>query len=297
VPVSAALREAAAMLAATSATARLDAEVLMAHALGISRSELLLRHMDDPVPDGFAALVERRIAHEPIAYITGTQEFYGLEFAVTPDVLIPRADSETMIEAAKAAFASHSPGRILDLGTGSGALLIVALTLWPKAEGIGIDHSLPALIVAMRNAQLHANTSQGFVGDGPIEPNPYRQDRGLARFVQRDWTEPGWAADLGQFDLILANPPYVEEDADLDPGVRDYEPAGALFAGPEGLGAYRVLVPQMPELLRPGGAAFVEIGASQAGLVSEIAAEAGLAAQLHRDLGDRPRVLQLTASR
>ena len=272
--IAAALREAAERLAATSDTARLDAEVLMAHALGVTRSALLLRHMRDGAPAGFAALVERRLGHEPVAYITGTQEFFGLSLAVSPDVLIPRGDSEVLVEAALAA----RPGalRLLDCGTGSGALLLAALAQLPGASGLGIDRSEAALAVARGNAR-----GLGLETRAVLE--------------QRDWTQPGWAQGLGPFDLILANPPYVEEAADLAPSVRGHEPAGALFAGPDGLDDYRVLVPQLPGLLAEGGAALVEIGHRQAEAVAAIARESGLAVRLHHDLGGRPRVLEMAA--
>lgn len=293
VPVAEALREAARRLAPASDTARLDAELLMAHALGVSRSDLLLRHMRDDVPAGFAALVERRAGHEPVAYVVGRQEFYGLELRVAPGVLIPRADSEILIEAAREIFADRAPERILDLGTGSGALLLAALSVWPMAEGLGLDSSLQALLVAIRNAQVHANTSVGLGSDGPTNLPPAKPDRGFARFVQRDWTRAGWADGLGTFDLILANPPYVEDAAVLAPDVRDYEPAGALFAGADGLDAYRTLIPQLPGLLAPGGVAVVEIGAAQDAAVAAIAAAAGFTATLRRDLAQRPRALVL----
>lgn len=270
--IAAALRAAADRLATGSDTARLDAEVLMAHALGVSRSDVLLRHMRDPVPAGFAALVERRASHEPVAYITGHQEFFGLRFAVSPAVLIPRGDSEVLVETALAA--RPDARRVLDCGTGSGALLLAALAQLPAATGVGIDRSDAALAVARRNA-----AALGLA------------DRAELRVA--DWTQSHWADDLGQFDLILANPPYVEDAADLAAAVRDYEPAGALFAGPDGLDDYRVLVPQLPALLAPGGTACVEIGHRQAETVGAIAAAAGLAATLHRDLGGRPRVLEL----
>ncbi len=272
---SLALREAAQSLAATSDTPRLDAEVLMAHAMGVSRSDLLLRHTGDAVPASFAALVERRARHEPVAYITGQQEFFGLRLAVTPDVLIPRGDSEVLVEQALAARPDAQ--RVLDCGTGSGVLLLAVLAGLPKARGIGIDISATALKVAQGNAR-----QLGI-------------DR--ARFLERNWHEAGWAGDLGHFDLILANPPYVETIADLAPSVRNYEPAQALFAGPEGLDDYRVLIPQLPELLSQNGIAFVEIGANHADSVTAIAMASGLSARLHKDLGGRPRVLELAASR
>ncbi|EIZ77697.1 HemK family modification methylase [Novosphingobium sp. Rr 2-17] len=269
--VAEAIRDAAQTLAATSDTARLDAEVLMAHALGATRSELLLRHMRENEPSGFAALVERRLGHEPVAYITGEAEFYGLALEVSPAVLIPRGDSETLIEAARVAFTGRSPARVLDLGTGSGALLIAALSLWGEAEGVGIDRSEQSLLVAARNAAAHT-------------------DNGVA-FLQRDWTVPNWSDGLGRFDLILANPPYVEDDAALDASVRAFEPAGALFAGPDGLDDYRVLVPQLVGLLAPGGRALVEIGHTQAKAVIALGTEVGLSTQLHLDLASRARAI------
>lgn len=270
--VSEAIRAAAAQLASSSDTARLDAELLMAHALGTGRSDLLLHRMRDPEPGTFAALVKRRLTHEPIAYITGTSEFYGRAFIVTPAVLIPRADSETLIEAALAT--TPAPRRVLDCGTGSGALLLSVLAERTGAQGVGIDRSLDALQVAAANAA--------------------RLDlAGRSQMLIADWTQADWADALGQFDLILANPPYVEAGAELAPSVRHHEPAGALFAGLDGLDDYRVLIPQLPGLLAPGGTALVEIGASQAEAVGQIAADAGFQYRLHHDLAGRPRVLEL----
>ncbi len=270
--VAEAIRAATQLLGDKTDTARLDAELLMAEALKVTRSELFLRRMGDPAPAAFAALVARRAAHEPVAYIRGYQEFFGLPFQVSPAVLIPRGDSETLVEAALAA--RPKARRVLDCGTGSGALLIAVLNDLTQAEGVGIDRSPAALAIAAGNAaRLGLN--------------------GRTRFVEADWHAPGWADGLGQFDLILVNPPYVEDDAPLDPTVRAHEPAEALFAGPDGLDDYRVLIPQLPALLTPGGAALVEIGASQADAVTAIAAASGLTARLHRDLGGRPRVLEL----
>ena len=274
--VAQAIREAAAALAQTSDTARLDAEVLMAHALGCSRTDLLLRHMQADAPEGFAALIERRLAHEPVAYIVGSQEFYGLDLAVSPAVLIPRGDSETLIDAARERLASHPPQRILDLGTGSGALLLAALSIWPEAEGIGIDRSPEALAIAAANGARHA-------------PN--------ARFLQADWSQSGWNDGLGAFDLILANPPYVEDAADLAPSVRAHEPAGALFAGPDGLDDYRLLIPQLPGLLADCGIAMVEIGWTQAEPVIALATASNCAAILHHDLAGRSRAIEMAKNR
>ena len=268
-----ALRRAAARLAAMSDTARLDAELLMAHALGCTRTDLLLRHMAASVPEGFAALVERRAGHEPVAYITGSAAFYGLELEVSPAVLIPRGDSETLIDAARAAFAGRpAPARILDLGTGSGALLLAALSLWPDAEGIGLERSPAAIGVARANGARLAPA---------------------ARFIEGDWTMPGWAAGIGRFDLVLSNPPYVETGAELERSVRGFEPAEALFAGPDGLDDYRRLIPQVPGLLAENGIAVIEIGWTQGAAVAELARACGMAPRIHRDLGGRERAVEM----
>lgn len=272
--IAQALREAALVLAPTSDTARLDAEVLMAHALGVSRSDLLLRHMRDDAPASFAALLARRMACEPVAYICGRQEFYGRDFIVNHEVLIPRGDSETIVEAALAATGSQ-PSRVLDCGAGTGALLLTVLAECPAAQGIGIDRSPGAVAVASQNAALLG-----------------LQDR--ARILHRDWHEAGWSDDLGKFDLILANPPYVEDDADLDASVRHFEPARALFAGAEGLDDYQVLIPQLPGLLAKNGIIVLEIGATQAEKVSQIAGKSGFRVKIQNDLASRPRALVLT---
>lgn len=273
--ISEALRAAALRLKPSSDTARLDAEILMAHALRVSRSDLLLRHMDGDVPAAFADLLARRKRAEPVAYITGTQEFYGREFTVTNEVLIPRGDSETIVDAALAA--SAGPTHVLDCGVGSGALLLSVLAERPDAQGIGIDRSLGAMAIASQNVAL--------LGLG---------DR--ARILHRDWHDADWADELGQFDLILANPPYVEADAELAPCVREYEPGGALFAGSEGLDDYRVLIPQLRGLLAADGVVVLEIGAAQEDSVMALARENGFDATCHHDLAGRPRALVLRLS-
>lgn len=267
-----ALREAADRLEPVSDTARLDAELLMAEAVGVSRSELLLRHMQAQVPKGFEALLARRERHEPVAYILGRKEFYGREFLVADGVLIPRMDSETTVAAALSAV--PAPRRVLDCGVGSGALLLTVLAEAPDAQGIGIDRADQPLEIAPANAARLGLTER-------------------VQVLRGDWNEPGWADALGQFDLILANPPYVEEDAPIAPAVREWEPAGALFAGPQGLDDYRVLIPQLPHLLTKNGVVVLEIGATQADQVAGIAEQAGFASELRRDLGGRPRALVL----
>jgi release factor glutamine methyltransferase len=263
-----ALAAATAQFAAVSDTPRLDAELLMAHALGVSRDDLLLRHLDAPAPGAFVALVARRRAHEPVAYITGTRAFWTIELAVGPGALVPRADSETLIEAAVDHFADRAPATILDLGTGPGTLLLAALDQWPQAAGIGVDRSPQALAMARGNA-----ARLGLAG--------------RARFVEGDWA----AGIDGRFDLVLANPPYVGTAEPLPREVRDHEPAAALYAGADGLDAYRAIVPDLPRLLAPGGAAVLEIGHTQAEAVGALVAAAGLGWRLRNDLAGRPRVV------
>jgi len=270
--VGEAIRTAAGRLAASSDTARLDAELLMAHALGMSRSDMLLKAMQGPAPESFAALVERRAGQEPVAYITGEAEFYGLTLRVTSDTLIPRGDSETLVEAALERVGGT--GRALDLGTGTGALLLAVLAGREGWEGVGIDASPGAIAVARANAETLGLADR-------------------SAWHLRNWREAGWGDDLGTFDLILCNPPYVEEDAALDPQVRDFEPATALFAGPEGLDDYRILIPQLRALMNRGALAILEIGANQAEAVATLARHAGFTSELRRDLAGRARALLL----
>jgi len=259
-------------LAAISDTPRLDAELLMAHALGIPRDKLLMWGMERAVPPEFAPLLARRMCHEPVAYIIGTKAFWSIDLAVTPDVLIPRPDSETLIAAAVAHFGSAGPRTVLDLGTGSGALLLAALAEWPRTKGMGIDASPAALAVAHNNAD-HLGLS----------------DR--ARFQLGDW---GIGLDE-RFDLILCNPPYIEANAALAPNVTDYEPHSALFAGADGLDDYRRLLPQLHSLLVQGGIACLEIGHRQREAVTALGLAEGFTVACHQDLGGRDRCLVLSA--
>jgi len=243
----------------------------MAHAHGVSREALLLRHLDDPVPSAFADLVERRARHEPVAYITGTRAFWTIDLQVGPGVLVPRADSETLIEAAVEHFADRAPAAILDLGTGPGTLLLAALDQWPRAKGLGIDQS--------EDAARYFAVNVAALGMG---------DR--VRFQRGDWAE---GLD-GRFDLILANPPYIATADPLPPEVSDYEPVAALFAGPDGLDAYRILAPQVARLLASGGVACIEVGAAQGEAAAALFRNEGLGIVLKQDLAGRDRCCIVT---
>lgn len=269
----AAITAAAARLAATSDTPRLDAELLMAHAMGCTREALLLARLGDPAPPGFAGLVDRRAALEPVAYITGTRAFWTIELGVGPGALVPRADSETLIEAAVTHFGAAGPRRILDLGTGPGTLLLAALAEWPGASGLGIDRSPVALDYARANAAR------------------------LGLGARAAFAEGDWAAGIAErFDLVLANPPYIATDEPIGAEVRAHEPASALFAGADGLDDYRRIVPALPALIAPGGCAVLEIGWTQADAVCALAREQQLVPTVYKDLGARPRAVHLTSA-
>lgn len=268
-----ALSRATEQLGRTSDTPRLDAELLMAAALGIGRDRLILDSPRGEAPADFYGFVERRRAGEPVAYITGQRAFWTIDLEVGPGALVPRPDSETLIAAAVEHFSGTAgPNRILDLGTGPGTLLLAALDEWAGATGVGIDASDVALDYARRNAARLGV-----------------QDR--AEFRIGDWAK---GVDE-RFDLILCNPPYVAEGAPVGPGVAAYEPAEALFAGPEGLDEYRRLAPEIGRLLAPGGLAAIEIGYDQADSATELFEKHGLHPTLARDLGGRPRALLIKA--
>lgn len=271
ISIAEALRGAAARLAGASDTPRLDAELLMAHALGAAREDVLLGRAGSSAPARFEPLVARRLAGEPLAYITGTRDFWTITLKVAPGVLIPRPDSETLIEAAVDHFGSAGPRWILDLGTGPGTLLLAALDQWPGATGLGVDASDAALGIARANADR-----LGFA------------DR--AAFARGDWA----AGIAGPFDLILCNPPYIATSETLPRDVRDHEPHEALFAGPDGLSDYRILARQIPPLIAPGGLAAIEIGATQRTDIEELFADSGCVIACRRDLGGRDRAILLT---
>jgi len=270
--IARALADASRQLEKTSDTARLDAELLMAEALHIDRDKLILSPPNRDVPDRFWQMLERRKAGEPVAYITGRRAFWNIELHVGPGVLVPRPDSEVLIASAIEHFEGTSgPQRILDLGTGPGTLLLAALDVWPEATGLGVDVSRRTMSYAAANA------------------------RRLGFEARVKLKEGDWAKGIKEtFDLILCNPPYVPEDAELGAGVREFEPDEALFAGKEGLDAYRALAPQLPRLLNKEGLAAIEIGHDQGEAVTALLARDGLNAEVAQDLGGRDRALLLT---
>lgn len=245
--------------------AALDARLLIQHALGVCRDELLTAGERVVSTDELAAtmaLIERRVAREPVSRIIGRREFWSLDLAISPDTLDPRPDSETLVEAVLDALDTarrETALRVLDLGTGSGCLLLALLSELPQATGIGLDISAGAVAVARRNAQhLHLHARGQFVtGDWSV---------GLDRLFQGL-----------HFDIIVANPPYIaaHDLADLMPEVVAFDPLTALDGGEDGLDAYRALVPQLPSRLTQNGVVALEVGMGQAPDVSGLLVEAG----------------------
>lgn len=224
----------------------------------------------------FEAFIVRRAAREPFAYIIGRREFWSLDFEVTRDVLIPRPDSETLVETALKAFGKTPPRSIVDLGTGSGCLIVSLLTEWPGARGLAVDLSPAALDVARRNAARHG------VAD--------RLD-----FACTDYA----TLDAGPFELVMSNPPYIPaaEIGALAPDVAGFEPHLALDGGADGLEAYRAIARILPRLLAPGGRAMLEIGWNQAIAVTEILQKQGLPVlRVVKDLGGNDRVVVASAA-
>ena len=276
------LRAASEQLAAAGIdTARLDAEVLLGHALGQSRAGLYARLTDevgDEAAARFAALLDRRARREPVAYLTGEQEFWSLAFTVTPDVLIPRPETELIVSSAmpwRAALPrgqaprERRPPGVLDVGTGSGCIAVALARELPDADITAVDVSPAALAVARRNAERHGVADR-------------------IAFVESD-VYAGLPADA-TFDLIVSNPPYLAPDDHRSPEL-DFEPRAALDAGADGLDVIRRLLAGASARLRPEGLLLVEIGAGQADAVLALAAAAGLPARVEPDLAGIPRLL------
>lgn len=257
---------------------RREARLLLAHALGLEPAGLLSLGAQDMVEAGpFAVLVRRRAERVPLAYLTGRQGFWTLDLLVSADTLIPRADSETLIEALLQAQPDRSPPyRMLDLGTGTGCLLLAALSEYPAAWGLGIDLSPGAAALAASNA----------VACG--------LDRRSAMLCG-DWDASLPDSDPG-FDVVLSNPPYIRchDIATLMPEVAAHEPARALDGGPDGLDAYRALMPVLERRLAPGGLALLEAGIGQADAIAGLGAAQGLVSGgTRRDLGGVERAVML----
>ncbi len=247
-----------------------DARLLLAHALGISADRLTLA-LHDPLPEDaaerFAAAIAARARRQPVSQITGYREFYGRSFRVTPDVLDPRPETETLVAAAL----EEEFHTVLDLGTGSGAILL-SLLAETAAEGLGVDVSPPALEIARDNARRLGLD-------------------GRARFALSDW----WTQVEGRFDLVVSNPPYITdaEMAALSPEVREWEPHLALTPGGDGLDAYRRITASVGDHLAPSGRLMVEIGYIQGAAVAGLMQDAGLVqVQVLRDLDGRDRVVK-----
>jgi release factor glutamine methyltransferase len=263
---------------AGNCTPALDARVIVAHALGVDPNALPLldeREVSPEIEMRTLALADRRIAGEPIARIVGEKEFWGLTFRLSPETLVPRPDTETVVAAALGSL-DRAGGRgrplaILDIGTGSGAILIALLSELPLARGVGTDVAFGALVTARENA--------GRLGVGR-----------RADFVLADW-----AAGLGaRFDLVVANPPYItlQEIDDLPLEVRAHDPHLSLDGGKDGFSAYRAVIADLPRLLKPQGRAYVEAGMGQADAIVALGRPQEMAAITHRDLAGIERVVE-----
>ena len=238
------LQAARVRLTSTSQYPRRDAELILAHVLGCDQTALLThpeRLLSPVEADQFESLLKRRLASEPVQYLTGAQEFFGLLFEVTPDVLIPRPETEHLVEAVLERFDPEANLRIVDVGTGSGAIAVALAHALPQSRVTALDLYPAALEVARRNAQRH----------GVIDRVTLRQSDLLA------------AASAAEFDVVVSNPPYIADGEKLEPQVANYEPRFALYAGPTGLEAYERLIPQACKVLKPRGWLIMEIGYGQ----------------------------------
>ena len=263
--------------AAGVAEPRRDARLLLADLLACDVSTIIAwpeRRLAREVAAAFEARVRRRAAREPVSRIVGRREFWSLTFLVSPDTLDPRPDSEVLVAALlEEVLDRQAPLRLLDLGTGSGCLLLALLSELPKAKGLGIDCSAAALETAQKNAER-----LGF--------------EARAEFRLGNWGE----GLTERFDLLVCNPPYVpeEEIAELEPEVARWEPRRALTGGADGLEAYRILLPQLEHLLERGGRAIFEHGLGQAEAIEDLLPEDTWSKRRSRDLAGHDRALMLT---
>lgn len=256
---------------------QLVARTFIKEATGLSDADFIAEP-DHPVTPEQQAQIEsfvaRRLAGEPVSRILGEREFWGLSFKVTPDVLDPRPDTETLVEAALDRFKDNPPTRILDLGTGSGCILIALLHEWSDAQGVAVDISDKALTVARENAERNGVADR-------------------ITFIQSNWGD----SVSGTFDLIVSNPPYIanHEIPNLAVEVRNHDPILALVAEEEGLRAYRDILSQIKNLLKPGGRVFFEVGHTQAGQVARLSEDVGATlSRIVPDLVGIPRVVEIS---
>ena len=252
----------------------IDARLLVEAGAGVSRLDIVTeprRELTDEQVANAQALADRRVAREPVAHIIGTRHFWKQELRVSPDVLVPRPETELLVEIALNALPFAEPGRVLDLGVGSGAVLFAILADRPLVTGLGVDLSVEAIEVAKANAAM----------------------LGLGQRVEFQQAE--WAASVrGHFDIVVSNPPYIPtaDIGGLEPEVARYEPRLALDGGADGFDAYRIIIPSLPRLLRPGGTFALEVGQGQADTVAAMASAAGLdAVTLKADLSGVQRVV------
>ena len=263
--------------AAAIESPRIEARLLLAHAMDTTTETLLRDPRAEVPPDAvarFRAAMAQRLAHMPMAQITGRAGFWTLDLKVSAETLIPRPDSEALIEAVLAS--GIRPRRILDLGTGTGCLLLAALSEFPESHGIGVDLVPGAAALARSNAARNGLAAR-------------------ASFLVGNWAD----SLAGRFDLILSNPPYIRASAiaALMPEVALHEPASALDGGPDGLDAYRAILTDLSRVLVEGGLAVLELGQGQAGAVSALARAQGLSiAGVRADLGGIPRAMILELS-
>jgi release factor glutamine methyltransferase len=266
------LQSARTRLASTSQYPRRDAELLLAHVLGCDPTALLThpeRILSTRQAEQFETLLKRRLASEPVQYLTGEQEFFGLLFEVSPDVLIPRPETEHLVEAVLERFDHDANPRIVDVGTGSGAIAVAIAHALPRSAVTAVDFYPKALEVARRNADRHGVSDR-------------------ITFLQSDLLT---AVETAEFDVVASNPPYIANEEKLEPQVADYEPRSALYAGPTGLEVYERLIPQARAVLRPRGYVIMEIGHGQRSAL-EALLEGWSELSFVPDLQGIPRVVQ-----
>lgn len=256
----------------------LEARWILKHVLGVTDADLIGgvdRTLWAEEIDKIESILERRVKGEPLSRILREKEFWGLTFAVTPDVLDPRHDTEIIIEKALELFAEHEPERILDLGTGTGCLIVTLLKAWPEAKGVAVDLSPAALRIAKENAQRHG-----------VE--------GRITFIEGSWFEKV----TGTFDLVVSNPPYIPNPdiPNLEKEVREYDPILALDGGQDGLEPYKIIFSKLKEFLEPGGKALLEIGIGQQDDIARLGRESRIRVEcVHPDHGGIPRVVEISS--